>query len=429
MTELRESTEIKLKEGSKPGRYMATIIEAGWGSSGYYSREMLARDIGKAFPAGTHMYINHPTQDEEFNRPERDVRDLAAVLTSDPILVGHEAVAEMEVFSHYGPWVKEVAPHIGLSIRAIGEAEAGEAEGREGNIISALTEGVSVDFVTKAGAGGKVGTLLESARSAAGSIEPELIEEVTLIVGEPYGIRKSGDRFCVFNTDTGTNVPGGCHENRPDALKHQRALMVNVPDANEHSRRHSGGTTKEAQVADETRLSELEESVRQLETKAEESEQRATEAEEKAKDAETRAERAEDALLAERAKRIVEEALAEDAGEGEDALPELPERAHKRVVEAALKGKLPVNDEGKLIESDLKERAVKAAREEAEYLSGGKSTGNGVRGMGASAEESNGNGSSGDEAELSEDDKKALTESFKRAGMSEEAAKIAAEGR
>ncbi len=41
----------------------------------------------------------------------------------------------------------------------------------------------------------------------------------------PYGIRPDN---CVYNTETGETVPGGCHASRSEALAHQRALMVNV---------------------------------------------------------------------------------------------------------------------------------------------------------------------------------------------------------
>jgi hypothetical protein len=61
------------------------IISPGWGSSGYYSEELLRRDGPKAWPAGTHQYLDHPTVSEEAERPERSVRDLAAVLVSDPV--------------------------------------------------------------------------------------------------------------------------------------------------------------------------------------------------------------------------------------------------------------------------------------------------------------------------------------------------------
>jgi hypothetical protein len=51
-----------------------------------------------------------------------------------------------------------------VSIRANAVVEQGEAEGREGTIVSELVEGVSVDFVTQAGRGGRILSVLESAR-------------------------------------------------------------------------------------------------------------------------------------------------------------------------------------------------------------------------------------------------------------------------
>ena len=62
----------------------------------------------------------------------------------------------------------DVAENIGISIRAYADTTIGEAEGRKGTIITALTEALSVDFVTKAGRGGRVLAVLESARARVG---------------------------------------------------------------------------------------------------------------------------------------------------------------------------------------------------------------------------------------------------------------------
>jgi hypothetical protein len=154
------------------------IIQAGWGSSGFYPQEVLQRDGPKAFPAGTHMYMNHPTAQEEAARPERSLNDLAAVTTSDAAWRegpdGPGLYAECKPFSDSAARIKEMAPHIGVSIRASGQAESGEMEGRKGPIIKAITQGKSVDFVTQAGAGGKV--LVESARSDPATAASESTE-------------------------------------------------------------------------------------------------------------------------------------------------------------------------------------------------------------------------------------------------------------
>src|ERR1041384_4001866 len=67
-------------EGTK-GIWRTRIIEADvQGSSGYYPADVLKRDGPTAFPAGTHVYLDHPTADEDEGRPERSFKDLAGYL-------------------------------------------------------------------------------------------------------------------------------------------------------------------------------------------------------------------------------------------------------------------------------------------------------------------------------------------------------------
>lgn len=153
------------------GRFKALLIRAGWGSSGYYSEAVLRRDGPRIWPAGTRMHLDHQSMREVEERPEGSVRDWASEIVStpawDPDLKG--LVAEIRVFPQWRELLnEEYAPKVGLSIRAFGKAEYGEAEGREGAIITSLDEGISVDWVTRAGAGGRVLQLIESARSHAG---------------------------------------------------------------------------------------------------------------------------------------------------------------------------------------------------------------------------------------------------------------------
>lgn len=190
---------LKAVEG--PGRFLVQLITPGWGSSGYYSAEALqqaARD--RIWPAGTHMYIDHPTESESFERPERTLRDLAAVLLEDarwdPTANGGTGalVAETVVFSEWRRVLAEMLEHIGTSIRAYAEAETGEAEGRRGQIITRLTEGVSVDFVTHAGRGGKVLAILESARPPRPVVEAtasDRREQLSVLVKDAHGGEKT----------------------------------------------------------------------------------------------------------------------------------------------------------------------------------------------------------------------------------------------
>jgi len=164
---IREANSRAFREAAAKGaKREIVIIEAGWGSSGYYSEEVLERDIPRIFPVGTHMYLNHPTESEERERPERDLRDLVGVLETSPRMAGIASVAVARIFEHWLPLFEdeEFVKAIGTSIRAFGVAEEGAAGGKQGPIIQTLTEGLSIDYVTQAGAGGAVGSMVESLR-------------------------------------------------------------------------------------------------------------------------------------------------------------------------------------------------------------------------------------------------------------------------
>jgi len=143
------------------------IISPGWGSSGYYSPEVL-KAAAPLYKQGTHCYWNHPSRTEERDRPERNLHDLAGVLAEDAQWSNSPEpglYARAQVFAPYRAAIKEMAPHIGISHRASGSTRKGSAEGRTGPIIEKITDVVSVDFVTVAGRGGAI---LESARQEVG---------------------------------------------------------------------------------------------------------------------------------------------------------------------------------------------------------------------------------------------------------------------
>jgi len=406
-------------EGS---RREITIIREGWGSSGYYPKEVLERDGPRVFPVGTHLYIDHPTPTEERERPERSVRDLAATIVEAPRMAGIDLVAVAEIKPHWEPVINALAEDIGLSIRASGVIEQGEAGGREGSIVKALTEGYSVDFVTKAGAGGKIGKLIESARSetkieearnAANWFEARIHRDFTNtadhMFGEGYLTREErvglssgiGEALTAFNAYVDENIPG---------LK-DRDPFAEAPGAEtavQENSRSGGVTMEDNSMSDEKRLSELEESVRQLTKDQEETKSQLDEANRKAKEAETRAERAEDALKLREAGSVVGEALQGIKG--------LPEKALQRVVESTLAQGIPTSEDGKLDKAVLTERAKAKAKEEQEYLSSA-----GVK-FGESAVTTT-TTASDDEGGA------ALEEAFRKLNLSEAAAKAAARGR
>ena len=165
--ESRPVAAAEAADSEKSGRLKIGLISPGWGSSGYYSEKVLENAArAKVFPAGTQMFIDHPGEAEAYDRPERSLRDLAAVLTEDAVWDGTQLAGEAQVF---GPFVdmltdEEFAKAIGVSIRALAEVTTGEADGRKGRIVTELVEAQSVDFVTKAGRGGSILAVLESIR-------------------------------------------------------------------------------------------------------------------------------------------------------------------------------------------------------------------------------------------------------------------------
>ena len=155
------------------GTLQVKVLEPGWGSSGHYEQKILERDGAAAWPAGTKMYWNHPSKSEERDRPERDLRDLAAVTTTDPVYLqegpeGPGLYAIAKPVSGYKDAIEELAPYIGVSIRAAGKGHKGERDGKIGSIVEAILParkgGIpnGIDFVTEPGAGGKIMQLFES---------------------------------------------------------------------------------------------------------------------------------------------------------------------------------------------------------------------------------------------------------------------------
>lgn len=171
---------VPLREGAvrSDGTVRMKIIQPGWGSSGYYAPELLERDGPKVFTAGTKNFWDHPTLTEEVERPERSLRDLAGELVSDAVYEedgaeGPGLYADAKAISDFAPAINELAPFIGVSIRALGSAHYGEAEGRKGQIIDRLIAAESVDYVTTPGAGGQVLQLFEAARRRQPVSTPE----------------------------------------------------------------------------------------------------------------------------------------------------------------------------------------------------------------------------------------------------------------
>lgn len=153
-----------LLEAKKPGekddgagRYRIRIIAPGRGSTGMYTAPNLA-ESAPLFTPGTHMFFDHQTMTEDWERPERSVRDLAGVFESGAeIMPDGSLEADIKVYPSANQIIKERWPDIGVSINGWSADEIGPD-----GVVPVLAGIQSVDFVTRAGAKGAVLEVLES---------------------------------------------------------------------------------------------------------------------------------------------------------------------------------------------------------------------------------------------------------------------------
>ena len=318
---------IEAKTDDK-GTIPVKIIDPGWGSSGYYSREVLQQAVNaRVYAAGLQMYWNHPSKSDEKERPERDLRDLAGVLTEDARWDEHGSkgpgvYARAKVFAAYRDAVAEMGPYIGLSHYVWGESKTGEAEGKKGDIITRIVAARSVDFVTVPGRGGAIAEAFRNARPAV-----------------PTDDQK---------TEAGKSMVG----EKPEKLTLE-SVRKDHPDSYEAVRKEieNSAAMKEAQAQQEKKLAETEKALE--EAKAEIA-------------------RLKEAQLLVEARTFVE-AKVKDA--------KIPDLTKARIVESL--GKSPVVKDGKLDEAAYTAKIEAAVKAEAEYLA--KLGAGKIEGMGAGA--------------------------------------------
>lgn len=160
MHKLHESTSAVGTESLGEGKYRIRIIVPGQGSSGIYTAENLA-ESAPLFKAGTEMFIDHPTETEEWERPERSIRDYAGVFLEDATVGEDGALYTVcKVFSGVNNLIKDKWEHIGVSINAWCNEPVAET-----GVVPVFAGVRSVDFVTAPGAGGGIVDLLESKRN------------------------------------------------------------------------------------------------------------------------------------------------------------------------------------------------------------------------------------------------------------------------
>jgi hypothetical protein len=308
------------------------LIAPGWGASGYYSADVLREDGPAAWPAGTHMYLDHPTESESRERPERSVKDLAAVTISSPVFqedgkAGPGLYAKATVLPQYKDVIEALAPHIGVSIRAKGSFAPGMAEGREGRVISKIAKGESIDFVTRPGAGGKVLALMESLRVRQN-------ESADVVSSNP--MTAEANNF--VQTEAATSGLTTVTTTTSDAA------TIHFPVASE------AAADVQHEEDNDMELSEAQERISTLETELEESKTTAQEAT-------ARAERAEGALAILEAQRLAGEYLVNVS---------LPSAAKQRVISKVTAD--PQMTDGKIDADALKEAVEAESKVEADYI-------------------------------------------------------------
>jgi hypothetical protein len=171
--ELAESAAghaVGLSEDAKAGpraplMINVALIRPGFGNkkdNHYYPREVLERDA-KVFE-GVKMYATD-------HRPEeKSVRTEVAVIKTCPIAFTDDGAPIAQVAVHDGDFAEQTRNRAELgtldtlecSILASGRVKKGQIDGKEANIVEAITRGQSVDWVTKAGAGGHALNLAEN---------------------------------------------------------------------------------------------------------------------------------------------------------------------------------------------------------------------------------------------------------------------------
>lgn len=164
-----EKTRFKLKEGTfdkEKKEVVVVLIEAGinYNKKRYYPK----KTIQEAAPlfAGLKMYLDHPTDAEEREKPERSIHDWLSTIKESWYEDGM-ALGRVHIHS---PWLLEnmaddvFRSEIGTSINASGRMHMGDIDGQHMQIMDSIIDPKSVDWVTEAGARGRVLQLQESQR-------------------------------------------------------------------------------------------------------------------------------------------------------------------------------------------------------------------------------------------------------------------------
>lgn len=147
--------------------WLVQLMSEGVGTSGVYPADVLERDGATAFPAGTHTFLNHLTESDEWERSgNHAIQDLVGVTTEDAHYDAETKSlrAPVKWFGGFESFIEEAKDYIGLSVEAHGTINEGIVESITYSPLNAVA------VVPRAGRDGKVLSLIESYRENHGTI-------------------------------------------------------------------------------------------------------------------------------------------------------------------------------------------------------------------------------------------------------------------
>lgn len=217
MTKLQEKAALS----AHSGKWLVQLLSEGQGSSANYPGEVLQRDGAAAWPAGTHIYMDHLTESAEHESGGvHSIKDLVGVTLTEAMWDedSKSLRAETKWFNDYGKFIEEAKDYIGLSIEASAVVNEGVLESLTPSPLNAVA------VVPRAGRDGKVLNLIESFRETSGNIVPNEHDEGKRVVPvTPEDIKSVAEAVAAALEPTLTKIT--------EALKPAEPAGDDEPDA------------------------------------------------------------------------------------------------------------------------------------------------------------------------------------------------------
>jgi hypothetical protein len=186
--EIVEDNQSPTPDNRAPLKINVRLIRPGWGNkkdNHFYPAEVLKRDA-HVFE-GAKMYVTDHRPGEKSERTEVSVIEQIVGFEADGAPIARVAVFDPEFAekTRNRAALNQLST-LECSILATGKARKGKApDGAEGNIVEAITDKQSVDWVTKAGAGGAAIALAESVGESVNNPAPAEPAEPVQVIAAP----------------------------------------------------------------------------------------------------------------------------------------------------------------------------------------------------------------------------------------------------